>query len=213
MDKQKLQELKGRLEEEKRSTLRTLNLVEENEFNDSLQKYTDEISLYDNHPADVGTETFEMEKTYALKGNELHRLEEIEQALERIEKGTYGVCTICGKDIDIERLEAYPEADTCMECSRSRKLPWERVRIGRPVEEEVVSYPYNRETSIEDDQIEFDGEDSWQAVARYNRREGDPSDQTADHQGMWDGAPSGSVQRVERTGNKYYEKQLPEDDE
>lgn len=211
MEKEKLEQLVKKLEDEKSDIIKTLRSIEENEYNDSLQTYTSELSLYDNHPADVGSETFEMEKTYALKGQQLHRLQEIEQALDKIEKGDYGKCSICGKEIKLERLEAYPEADTCIECSKSTRIPQDRLMQGRPVEEEVLNYPYNREFGSEEDQTGFDGEDSWQAVARYNRRE-DPSNQTGDQQGVWDEELSGYVEDVEKISNKYYKGQLPDEE-
>lgn len=40
---------------------------------------------------------------------------DINSALERIENGTYGICEVCGKEIEVERLEANPSAKTCME--------------------------------------------------------------------------------------------------
>jgi len=45
------------------------------------------------------------------------RLKEVTEALERIEKGTYGVCTKCGKKIEEEKLLANPAATTCLACS------------------------------------------------------------------------------------------------
>ncbi len=39
---------------------------------------------------------------------------EVTSALERIEKGTYGICSVCGQEIEKERLEANPGANTCM---------------------------------------------------------------------------------------------------
>jgi DnaK suppressor protein len=46
------------------------------------------------------------------------RIEELEHALERLEEGTYGVCKSCGKPIDLERLEALPQTELCIECAR-----------------------------------------------------------------------------------------------
>ena len=45
------------------------------------------------------------------------RLKEITDALEKVEKGTYGVCSKCGKKIEEEKLLANPAATTCMSCS------------------------------------------------------------------------------------------------
>jgi len=46
------------------------------------------------------------------------RLKDIENALDKIEKGNYGKCEICGREIDKERLEAYPGARSCLKCSQ-----------------------------------------------------------------------------------------------
>ena len=42
--------------------------------------------------------------------------EQVDEALEKIEKGTYGICESCGAKIDKARLEAYPEATKCVKC-------------------------------------------------------------------------------------------------
>jgi DnaK suppressor protein len=46
------------------------------------------------------------------------RLVDVNSALEKIKKGTYGKCENCGKDIDIERLKVYPEAKFCVKCEK-----------------------------------------------------------------------------------------------
>jgi DnaK suppressor protein len=48
-------------------------------------------------------------------------LAEIEAALKRIDDGTYGICTNCGKEIPPERLEARPWATLCIDCKRQRE--------------------------------------------------------------------------------------------
>lgn len=47
------------------------------------------------------------------------QLVEINNALERIDKGTYGICTNCGQPIQAERLEALPQAELCIDCERN----------------------------------------------------------------------------------------------
>lgn len=44
-----------------------------------------------------------------------NQLEKVNEAIEMIEKGTYGVCVVCGKEIENDRLEASPSAKTCKE--------------------------------------------------------------------------------------------------
>jgi DnaK suppressor protein len=62
------------------------------------------------------TESFELEKRLALEKQIRERLGEVEHALEKLEKGTYGLCDICGQPIDPDRLEALPQANLCLEC-------------------------------------------------------------------------------------------------
>ena len=53
-----------------------------------------------------------------LAGGTVAALQEIEEALERLEVGTYGMCIRCGSDIPAERLELRPMAATCVPCAR-----------------------------------------------------------------------------------------------
>jgi DnaK suppressor protein len=66
------------------------------------------------HPADLGTDNFEEEVNLTLLENEEQILEEIEDALERIEHGTFGRCEECQQEIPRERLEAVPYARYCL---------------------------------------------------------------------------------------------------
>ena len=74
-----------------------------------------ELSNFDQHPGDIGTETFEMEKNVSLLEQVEDELQEIEAAFERLERGEYGVCQACGRPIGDERLEAMPAARFCIE--------------------------------------------------------------------------------------------------
>lgn len=128
-----------------------------------------ELSNYDNHPADTGTELFEREKDLALSEHTERELAEIHRSLEKIEDGTYGICEQCGKAIPLERLKAHPTALRCLKHSEDQTIA-----NPRPLEEKTFNSPNalftddNRNTS-------FDAEDSWQAVARWGTSE-TPSD-------------------------------------
>ena len=67
----------------------------------------------DNHLADMATETVDREIDYTLEENSGNVLREIEAALKRIEDGTYGLCSACGKQVEPERLEHLPWATQC----------------------------------------------------------------------------------------------------
>ena len=83
-----------------------------------------ELSGYSLHMADAGTDNFDREFALSLVSNEQDALYEIEEALKRLEAGTYGVCAMCDKAIRKERLEAVPFTRMCVQCqSQEEKNP------------------------------------------------------------------------------------------
>lgn len=74
------------------------------------------------HMADIGSDTWEQELTLGLIENERGLLREIDEALERIKDGTYGMCLATGKPITKARLRAKPWAKYCIEYARKREL-------------------------------------------------------------------------------------------
>ena len=95
------------------------NLHEENPG--SLTDETGDDAVYDNHLADTATVTYDRELDYTLEENAEHMLAEIDAALQRIDEGSFGRCTNCGKEIAPARLEARPWATLCIDCQRSRE--------------------------------------------------------------------------------------------
>ncbi|AMV17463.1 TraR/DksA family transcriptional regulator [Planctomyces sp. SH-PL14] len=81
------------------------------------------------HMAELGTETYEQEFSLRMMESEQDILDEVQQALHRIEKGTYGLCQRCveagkppGKStIPKLRLKVIPYARNCVECERKRE--------------------------------------------------------------------------------------------
>ena len=65
--------------------------------------------------AEVGTDSFERETALRVVGTESEELYEIEEALKRIEDGSYGVCLGTGEAIPSARLEAFPAARYCIQ--------------------------------------------------------------------------------------------------
>jgi RNA polymerase-binding transcription factor DksA len=82
------------------------------ELGTSENEDVSELSDYDQHPADMGTETFEREKDLSILGQLEAELTELQAALERVDNGTYGIDEVSGEPIDPERLEALPAART-----------------------------------------------------------------------------------------------------
>jgi RNA polymerase-binding protein DksA len=103
------------LEERERVTNAINHLHEDN--SGSLEDETEE-ETYDNHLADSATATLNREIDYTLEENAGHVLKAINEALLRIEDGTFGTCGRCGKPIAEERLEAIPYANRCIDCKR-----------------------------------------------------------------------------------------------
>jgi RNA polymerase-binding protein DksA len=68
--------------------------------------------------AAAATHVFEQQRDLALRERNQQHLAEVEAALERLEAGTYGTCTRCGRPIAPERLEAIPWAAHCIDCQR-----------------------------------------------------------------------------------------------
>lgn len=65
--------------------------------------------------AETGTDNFNLETALNIASSESERLRDVLDALERINKGTYGICEGSGKPIPVKRLEAFPSARYCLE--------------------------------------------------------------------------------------------------
>jgi RNA polymerase-binding protein DksA len=72
----------------------------------------------DNHLGDMATATHDRQLDYTLEDNSEAVLRAIDGALARMDEGTYGSCTRCGRPIRVERLEALPYAELCIDCKR-----------------------------------------------------------------------------------------------
>jgi DnaK suppressor protein len=73
---------------------------------------------FDDDPADAGSASFERETAQSLSNHARNLLSQIDDAMRRMDAGTYGTCERCGEAIEVERLEALPYATLCMACKR-----------------------------------------------------------------------------------------------
>jgi DnaK suppressor protein len=104
--------------EERERVRRAIDYLHE-ETPGSLEDQTEEIvGGADNHPADAATATLDREIDYTLEENSDQVLQQIDEALKRIDEGTFGTCARCGGEIPEERLEARPWATLCIDCQR-----------------------------------------------------------------------------------------------
>nr|WP_320012924.1 RNA polymerase-binding protein DksA [uncultured Desulfobulbus sp.] len=112
MEEKDLLHFKDRLEEMKSE----INI-------DVEQTLTDMTSQNGNIPDPNDRATVESDRSFELRirGRERRLMEKIEEALSRIEDGSYGICAGCGEDIAIKRLEARPVAKFCIDCKTNQE--------------------------------------------------------------------------------------------
>lgn len=89
----------------------------------TLEEESGEEAGIDNHLGDLATITLDREIDYTLEETDERVLAAVDAALRRIEEGTYGTCSSCGKRISEERLEARPWAELCIDCARRASRP------------------------------------------------------------------------------------------
>jgi DnaK suppressor protein len=80
-----------------------------------------ELAGVGQHDADLGTETFERERDLGLLRDFTDQLGAVDDALRRLDDGTYGTCVECGEQIDRRRLAALPAAPRCRRCQEHRE--------------------------------------------------------------------------------------------
>ncbi|MEK6634988.1 MAG: TraR/DksA C4-type zinc finger protein [Planctomycetota bacterium] len=88
----------------------------------SRQDASGDLSNVPIHMADVGTDNYERELMIELIQNGEEGVRSIDTALEKIEDGTFGVCELCAKKINKERLKAVPYAKLCIDCQREEEI-------------------------------------------------------------------------------------------
>lgn len=77
------------------------------------EAFTD-LSVHDQHPADIGSEMFEQEKSHSILASLEAELHEVDRALDRVREGSYGLCEACRRPIPAARLTAQPATRYCL---------------------------------------------------------------------------------------------------
>lgn len=171
MTDEQLKQLKDQLMEQKNSLEDRVEHTEEFD--------TSELSNYDNHPADNATDLFDQERGMALNRFKEDELDDTNAALEAIENGTYGKCTVCGTEIPFERLEALPTALTCIDHAQQ-----DIDMTSRPPEEDVLQGSTGQPVEKEDSRLR-DYTDTFQDVEDFGSSDG-PQDQPGEDADMKD---------------------------
>jgi DnaK suppressor protein len=114
-----LDELRERLLSERAELQEQLTTIEEQSFATSQSDISGEVS-FDEENADAGTFTFERERDLSIENNVRDLLGKIDRALARMDDGTYGICSRCGKPIEKARLKALPYVDLCIKDAQAQ---------------------------------------------------------------------------------------------
>ncbi len=213
MDKTLIDELKMSLLKQGREIEHTIEIMKENNTAEQDKYSPTELSNYDNHPADSGSELFMVQLNSALKVHEEHLLKEIHDALGRIDEGIYGKCAFCGEDINAQRLKAIPYARLCMDCEQSKAVDPEILAKGRPNEELVWDAPFGRKYLNKREDDEYEGLDYLNDLVKYGS-----SDSPQDMGGYNDYEEyytneidnQGIVDHMDKVSNDEYKRQLPD---
>jgi RNA polymerase-binding transcription factor len=119
VSKQELDDLRERLLAEMAELQEQLTTLEEQSFAQSQSDLSGEVA-FDEENADAGTFTFERERDLSIENNVRDLLRKIERALARMDEGTYGICSRCGKPIEKARLKALPYVDLCIKDAQAQ---------------------------------------------------------------------------------------------
>lgn len=104
--------------EKRRQLLGDVDHMQDEALNHGGQNGSGNLSSMPIHMADIGTDNYEQEFTLGLIESERQLLRQMDHALNKLEKGTYGVCEATGQQINRARLEAKPEARYSIEYAR-----------------------------------------------------------------------------------------------
>jgi RNA polymerase-binding protein DksA len=119
MNKRELKKYEKSLLAEKQRIIKQCRITN-NVMDSSGPEGTGDLSSHRTHVADQGTENYQREMASRLKSMETETIREIEDALKRVAKGTYGACDSCGGPISKGRLEIVPHARLCMKCLKGK---------------------------------------------------------------------------------------------
>lgn len=210
MEKKRLNHLKEKLLKKVHRIDSTLDQMGKNGEAAMSEHNPKELSNYDNHPADLGSELYAAEMNMALKVHEQSIMDEVRHALNKMDKGTYGVCEKCHKDIEYERLEVRPYARYCMNC----ELENESDEINTPDQQygEVFDAPFGRKYLNKREDDEYEGLDQLNDVLKYGS-----ADTPQDMGGYYDYDEfytneidnQGIVEETDKISNQQYKNQLP----
>ena len=87
----------------------------------SPREASGDLSAYTVHMADMAADTYERELSMNIASSEQEVLYQIDDALKRLDDGSYGICQQCNQPISMSRLKAVPYASMCISCQRVKE--------------------------------------------------------------------------------------------
>ncbi|MCR5189071.1 MAG: TraR/DksA family transcriptional regulator [Treponema sp.] len=114
MDQEFLEQMKEKLQEQRKTLLKSLS--DQSEDMRNLVKTVDS-----GDEADVASDVIDRQLLNSLGTQDANRLKQIDNAIDRINQNKYGRCVICGKEIPRERLEVLPYALMCIDCASAEE--------------------------------------------------------------------------------------------
>jgi DnaK suppressor protein len=121
MRKSDLKKYEKLLLAKKKELLEEIAVTMRDKISTTIKDSTGDISSYSYHMADQGTDAMERELAFMFASKSGRLIYHIDEALRRIQEGTYGKCLKCGKPISSARLQAVPHARMCIECKSAEE--------------------------------------------------------------------------------------------
>lgn len=116
MTKKDAEPFKKQLQEKRATILQQIQQIRSDSVSQSQRDAAGDLSAYTFHMADVASDSYDREFSLNLAASEQEVLYAVEEALQRIEDGSYGDCVDCRKAISKARLKAVPHARLCIAC-------------------------------------------------------------------------------------------------
>ena len=105
----------------KQEILDDIKHISEDTLKKSQKEASGDISGYTYHMADVATDTYDREFSLGLASNERQSLYELDDALKKMEEGTFGICEECKSLITKTRLKVVPFTRLCVKCQEKKE--------------------------------------------------------------------------------------------
>lgn len=115
---------KKQLKKQKQELENLISGMEDNTLFGDTTRHTNEryssgeLSSYDNHPGDIGTEVYMNDMQNSLANHQRYQLDKVNEALSKIDDNSFGYCERCHQKIEPERLDIMPETQLCAHCAQ-----------------------------------------------------------------------------------------------